>query len=112
MPSDEYSSFGKGALKLKGVGGKVKKNKKKDKKQPSDLEKNLSTGESSSRAVSEPKEDRQLSRRPTPGAEDGPGGDEAAPVRYKTEAERRFDEAKRKKVSVAQSPMLVCVIVG
>lgn len=89
----------------------MKKNKKKDKKQSSNLEKNLSTGEPSSRPASEPKEDKQLSKRPSPGAEDGSGGDEAAPMRYKTEAERRFDEAKRKKVSF-HNPHCLCAIVG
>lgn len=102
MPSDEYSSFGKGALKLKGGGGKVKKHKKKDK--GSDLEKALSAGQASgarrdSDAAADQVEERTKSGSPAEAEDDGEG----AVVRQKTEAERRFEEAKRKKVS-ASSP--------
>lgn len=106
MPADEYKSFGSGALKLKGVSGsKVKKSKKK--KQQSDLEKNLSTGEAAStssslvKAEDRTEEGKQLRRSPS-GAEDGDSGGDAAPTavrQFKTEAERRFEEARRKKVS-------------
>lgn len=103
MPTDEYSSYGGGALKLKGGGGKVKKHKKK-KDKASDLEKALSTGEPSSQAASKAK-DEQLAKRTSSGSP--AGGDEhhsgdqgdRPVVRQKTEAERRFEEAKRKKVS-------------
>lgn len=99
MPSDEYSSFGKGALKLKGGGGKVKKHKKK-KDKGSDLQKALSTGEASgerrdSDAGADQLEKRTKSRSPVE-ADDDDGDDSV--VRQKTEAERRFEEAKRKKV--------------
>ncbi|OIW29789.1 DUF1754-domain-containing protein [Coniochaeta ligniaria NRRL 30616] len=97
MPSDEYSSFGKGALKLKGGGGKVKKHKKK-KDKVSDLEKALSTGETSGEhrdgVIGEKQvEKRTKSRSPV---EDDEA--EEGPVRQKTEAERRFEEAKKKKL--------------
>lgn len=100
MPSDEYSSFGKGALKLKGGGGKVKKHKKKKDKGSSDLEKALSTGETSAEhqdgdAVEKQDIKRSKSKSPVPEEE----VNEAPVVRQKTEAERRFEEAKRKKVS-------------
>lgn len=100
MPSDEYSSFGKGPLKLKGGGGKVKKHKKKKDKVP-DLEKALSTGETTS---GEPRdsdagekqiEQRKKSKSPVQEDDDN----EEGPVRQKTEAERRFEEARKKKVS-------------
>lgn len=99
MPSDEYSSFGKGPLKLKGGGGKVKKHKKKKDKVP-DLEKALSTGETTS---GEPRdsdagekqiEQRKKSKSPVQEDDDN----EEGPVRQKTEAERRFEEARKKKL--------------
>jgi protein FAM32A len=106
MPSEEYSSFGKGALKLKGGGSKVKKHKKKKKDTGSDLEKALSTGEPSSRengqdagnAVEKKRSKRTDSA--SPGAEDRQSDGEAPAVRQKTEAELRFEEAKKKKVSI------------
>lgn len=116
MPSDEYASFGGGgALKLKGA--KVKKHKKK-KDKVSDLERALSTGETSSspRAGGSAKpeteepgregEDGKEVVRSRDGSSHGEGGKEEededqrdSAVSYKTEAERRFEEAKRKKVS-------------
>jgi protein FAM32A len=97
MPSDEYSSFGKGALKLKGVGGgKVKKHKKKEKKNSPDLERALAT------ATGEPSSQQPLSadkrRSESLAGHDGDDEDEAPVVSHKTEAERRFEEARRKKV--------------
>lgn len=109
MPSDDYASFGGGgALKLKGA--KVKKHKKKRKDKGSDLEKALSTGETSSRTGGEGpqvegrdkeedeggKEIRSRDSSHGEEKEESEGGD--ANVNYKTEAERRFEEAKRKKV--------------
>jgi protein FAM32A len=108
MPSDDYSSFGKGALKLKGGGGKVKKHKKK-KDKGSDLEKALSTGEEpsgSKRRDSENAGDKQIERR-TGSRSRSPveqHDDEEAPVRPKTEAERRFEEAKKRKVRSLRLP--------
>jgi len=107
MPSDDYSYAGGGALKLKGA--KVKKNKNKKKRdKPRDLERALST--SDERSVTPDNhaltrrngEDDQPVRPIRPSKETTspePPEDDSAPVlSRKTEAERRFDEAKRKKV--------------
>lgn len=89
MPSDEYKSAGGGALRIKGA--KVKKNKTKKEKKTTDLEKNLVKREHSSK---EPKtEDEQ----PEEKVEET--GEEAGPSKaHKTEAEMRFEEARRKKL--------------
>jgi len=112
MPSDEYASVSTGgALKLKGA--KVKKHKKKKNKDrgETDLEKNLATGgrEKRSPTPSIPAADKELlSTDKDVAREDdivggggggGDGDDSDAPGTYKTEAERRFEEAKRRKVS-------------
>ena len=100
MPSDEYASVGGGgALRLKG--GKVKKHKKK-KDKGSDLEKNLSTGESSKdlevvkKRKSEEAEDDEATRAKP--SEEPEEEEDSVPQHRKTEAERRFEEARRKKV--------------
>lgn len=79
MPSEEYKSAGGGALRIKGA--KVKKHKKK--KDKSALEKNLAEPkkeESQDKDKEEAKEEEEPSRS------------------RKTEAERRFEEARRKKL--------------
>lgn len=89
MPSDDYVSVGGGgALKLKGA--KVNKKKKK-KSSKSDLEKNLGSGSSSSsssKAITKKDDD----------ANDDHEDNGDAPGRYKTETERRYEEARKKKV--------------
>lgn len=96
MPSDEYASAGGGALRIKGA--KVKKHKKK--KAKSDLEKNLATGEASSSKDAEAADAQE--RDGAKGKEERDAGrreDEEAPSqRHKTEAERRFEEVRRKKL--------------
>lgn len=114
MPSDDYATVARGPLKLKGVvaGGKVKKHKKK--KDKTDLEKNLSTGDSKSPVTSNNDDDeKQLQRRDAEslGADIVDSQDEERTRRAtsqsqereeddetKTEAERRFLEAKRKRL--------------
>lgn len=105
MPSDDYKSAGGGgALKLKGAGAKVKKHKKKKDKAEgggSDLEKALSTGgagaSSSSKTSSKDKRREEGSEE----AGDDGSGSAQRPVAFKTEAERRFEEARRKKVCLS-----------
>lgn len=95
MPSDEYASAGGGALRIKGA--KVKKHKKK--KVKSDLEKNLATGEASSSKDAEAQgeqEGEQQSEGEKKKQEENQ--DEAPPRSHKTEAERRFEEVRRKKL--------------
>lgn len=93
MPTDEYKSAGGGALRIKGA--KVKKSKKKSKKEKSDLEKNLATRESPS--TQDPK-DPKAEDEPEQAVENG-GDDDAEPTTdHKTEAERRFEEARKKKL--------------
>jgi protein FAM32A len=97
MPSNEYSSLGgAGALKLKGA--KVKKHKKKRDK-TSVLEKALSTGdrEELEKAGHDSEKDEGMDK--TREGSQGADEENAALGNHKTEAERRFAEAKRKKVS-------------
>lgn len=107
MPSDDYTAFsGGGALKLKG--GKVSKSKgkkKKDKTTAAGLERALSTGDSadgSARDVEKAagkkkhrKDPQDEDERPAQEEEEGDGDE---PVEYKTEAQKRHEEYKRKKV--------------
>ncbi|KAK6952188.1 hypothetical protein Daesc_006721 [Daldinia eschscholtzii] len=90
MPADDYvSAAGTGALKLKG--GKIQKPKKKKKTKVPNLERSLTPGESStskSKDVEDPRE------RDSKDADDGDGD----VVEYKTEAERRYEEANKKKM--------------
>lgn len=95
MPSDDYASFsGGGALKLKG--GKISKNKKKKKDKPSGLERSLSTGD----AVDGKELEKSSSTKGTTDAdkveEEAPADDE--PLEYKTDAQKRHEEYKKKKV--------------
>lgn len=101
MPSDEYTSAGGGALRIKGA--KVKKHKKK--KAKSDLEKNLSAGEGAGESSSSTKDlEKQNSEDPqhvaaTAADEREEEEDQQGPSRSrKTEAERRFEEVRRKKL--------------
>ncbi|KAL2141337.1 hypothetical protein VTI28DRAFT_2518 [Corynascus sepedonium] len=112
MPSDEYTSIARGPLKLKGGAGVTKKKKKKDKGKTTDIEKNLSIGggsrDSSERAlVPAEKEDALGSsadkERKSPTEEDRgellqKQDETAADDDLKTETERRFLEAKRKRL--------------
>lgn len=82
MPSDEYKSAGGGALRIKGA--KVKKHKKK--KDKTALEKNLT----------EPKKEESEDKEEAEKVEE-PEGDEPSRS-HKTEAERRFEEARRKRL--------------
>ncbi|KAK4104877.1 DUF1754-domain-containing protein [Parathielavia hyrcaniae] len=105
MPSDDYSSVASGPLKLKGAAGVAKKKKKKAQnrtKTTTDLEKNLSTGGDSKEATTtDPTKD-------APDRSPGGGEEENSAVVYKprtsdsdphaTETERRFAEAKRKRL--------------
>lgn len=88
MPSDEYKSAGGGALRIKGA--KVKKNKTKKKEKKSDLEKNLVTRESSK----DPKTEDEQPEEKVEDAEEDAGPSKA----HKTEAEMRFEEARKKKL--------------
>lgn len=95
MPSDDYAPIGGGgALKLKGA--KVDKKKKK-KKTKTDLVKNISAPESNDEGAAAVK---TTSQSPEPVAE---GEDKEEFVPQKTEAEKRHDEVKRKRVRVPGS---------
>ncbi|OTA84955.1 hypothetical protein M434DRAFT_400278 [Hypoxylon sp. CO27-5] len=86
MPADEYASVGGGgALKLKG--GKVQKTKKKKKTKTLNLERALSTEDDSSA--------EEVARSRLDDGKDEGGVDV---VERKTEAERRHEEANRKKM--------------
>lgn len=106
MPPDEYASVG-GGLKLKGA----KIGKKKRRKEKTDLERNLGDG-SGAGAVARRSEDerkkKSKSEEPTAGDEQvADGEDDAGPVVHKTEAERRHEERKRRRVcSFFPSPPL------
>ena len=105
MPSDDYSAASGGALKIKGVkGSKIDKHKKKKKKPKPE---NEDLGEA---ALSKTEQDSAAQRKAT-GTEndrlddllaDEDGKLENLEVQQgstKTEAERRFEENRRKKVS-------------
>lgn len=94
MPSDEYASVGGGALRIKGA--KVsKKNKKKKGKH--DLEKNLSTGEPSSSTKDHTAQETDENRKKEDRQEEEE--DDQGPSKSRTtEAERRFEEVRRKKL--------------
>jgi protein FAM32A len=101
MPSEEYRSVARGPLKLKGAVGVTKKKKKKDK--TTDLEKNLSPG--GDKPKDTPREDEDDTEMPRRSDSQGPEhrdqaqkGEEEDEAELKTEAERRFAEAKRKRV--------------
>jgi protein FAM32A len=109
MPSDEYSSVARGPLKLKGAGGVTKKKKKKDKdrNKTTDLEKNLSTGGDKTATKDTPDRPREQDDADKPrrsASQDLERQDQAEKAgeeeetELKTEAERRFAEAKRKRV--------------
>lgn len=86
MPADEYASVGGGGtLKLKG--GKVQKTKKKKKSKAQAIERALSTEDDST--------SKEVERTPR---DDGKDGEEGDVAEHKTEAERRHEEANRKKV--------------
>ncbi|KAI4859131.1 DUF1754-domain-containing protein [Hypoxylon rubiginosum] len=90
MPADDYASVGGGgALKLKG--GKVQKTKKKKKSKAPSLEQSLSAGDDST--------SKETERAPR---DDGKNMDEGAVAvavaERKTEAERRHEEANKKKM--------------
>ncbi|KAH7362632.1 hypothetical protein B0T11DRAFT_328671 [Plectosphaerella cucumerina] len=99
MPADDYASIGGGGLRLKGA--KVSKKKKKSKSKPTDLEKNLGTGDEgpSTKAVEKRRASSQDVEDKGKGAEEEHAslGDEKAAPR-KTEAELRFEERRRKRL--------------
>jgi hypothetical protein len=102
MPDDEYASVGGGGtLKLKG--SKVKKHKKK-KEKGTDLEKALETGgeKTSASDRAENRDKKQLEEE---------NDEEEEPVIYKTEAEQRFAEVKRKKVSSCNYPTIHSLVI-
>ncbi|KAJ2980800.1 hypothetical protein NUW58_g6852 [Xylaria curta] len=92
MPADEYASTGTGgALKLKGAKVQKAKKKKKSKGQDKDksaaLERSMSTG---SKERDGSNKDAERAATPDHGSDHEP--------EYKTEAERRHEEAMKKKV--------------
>lgn len=108
MPADEYSSVARGPLKLKGA--KVTKHKKKSKKDKekatSDVERALATTTTKSTAADMRFEDEERAAATKQRSEER-GASEDAVERSgsaaldddtKTETERRFAEAKRKRV--------------
>ncbi|KAL1838984.1 hypothetical protein VTJ49DRAFT_1995 [Mycothermus thermophilus] len=110
MPSDEYASVARGPLKLKGAAGVTKKKKKKT-KDKTDLEKNLSTGsdekaivpagdetKSRSRSPDEQQDPDRKKKKHVEQKEGGEGEEEEDDEVAKTEAERRFAEARRKRL--------------
>jgi protein FAM32A len=102
MPLDEYSSLGGGALRLKGAKVTKKKKKKRDK---DTLEKALSGGDSTALVKAGRDGDGARSGDEVGERERGREGSEVVdeedrPYVRKTEAERRFEELKRKRVSL------------
>lgn len=102
MPLDDYAAVGGGgALRLKGA--KVTKSKKKKKKDKAGLEKALS--EASGEALALVKKDdgdevvEKKSKKSRKGGDEEEDDEEGVPVARKTEAQRKLDEVRRKRVS-------------
>ena len=95
MPIDDYASAGGGALRLKGA----KVTKKKKRKDKSGLEKALSGGDGA--LVKADRDGEGEKKRKKSGDEqDGEEREEDRPLVKKTEAEKRIDELKRKRVGL------------
>lgn len=104
MPGDEYASATRGTLKLKGVKDskidKPKKKRKKDKQDKPSLEENEKRPASGEHEGAEEEKERSSSRLGDERGEGPDEGDMALQGRVKTEAERRYEEVRRKRVSV------------
>ncbi|KXH60349.1 hypothetical protein CNYM01_01631 [Colletotrichum nymphaeae SA-01] len=106
MPLDDYASAVGGGLKLKGA--KVTKPKKKKRRDKTDLEKNLETGdEEGSTALVKHREEsagdsKSKSKKKSEDPEEDRTNDDddegSGRVVQKTEAERRYEERKRKRL--------------
>ncbi|KAI1043286.1 hypothetical protein LB505_002082 [Fusarium chuoi] len=93
MGSDDYAAVGGGgALKLKGA----KIHKKKKKRDKTDLEKNLDTGN----------KDEEKRKKSEDGEKQEPHDDEEKPEVQKTEAQKRHEEIKKKRAGLS-SPSIV-----
>ncbi|KAK1718457.1 hypothetical protein BDP67DRAFT_574968 [Colletotrichum lupini] len=109
MPLDDYASAVGGGLKLKGA--KVTKPKKKKRRDKTDLEKNLETGDqggsSSSTALVKHREEpagdsksksKKKGEDPDEDRDNDDDDEGSGRVVQKTEAERRYEERKRKRL--------------
>ncbi|KAI0810471.1 hypothetical protein GGR55DRAFT_643969 [Xylaria sp. FL0064] len=112
MPADDYlSAPAGGALKLKGAKVQKAKKKKKSKSQNEDkgksakLERSLSTTTGAETRLEEPDDVQGAKGAVTPGHESEPE------LEYKTEAERRHEEAMKKKMQrMLEDPTLASEI--
>ncbi|KAG6186953.1 hypothetical protein E4U27_008209 [Claviceps purpurea] len=95
MPSGEYSTIGSGALKLKGA--KIQKKKKK-RKPKADLDKDLAIQK---READDAQNSDDQGKQRQEQNEDHEDADGEIVEPRKTEAERRYEEVKRKRVSRA-----------
>ncbi|KAG6287541.1 hypothetical protein E4U46_004027 [Claviceps purpurea] len=93
MPSGEYSTIGSGALKLKGA--KIQKKKKK-RKPKADLDKDLAIQKREADDVQNSDDQGKQRQEQNEDPED-PDGEIVEP--RKTEAERRYEEVKRKRLA-------------
>jgi protein FAM32A len=102
MPSSEYTAASGGALKLKGGG--VDKKKKKKKKKPKTTESTKPSEDTSTNVAKRSTTDDDARKSPagTPGRSVSPDTAERSiregGGRQKTEAERRYDEMRRKRL--------------
>ncbi|KAG6044979.1 hypothetical protein E4U39_002811 [Claviceps sp. Clav50 group G5] len=92
MPSGEYSTIGSGALKLKGA--KIQKKKKK-RKPKVDLDKDLAIQKREADDAQN-SDDQDKQRQEQNGGHEDAEGEVLEP--RKTEAERRYEEVKRKRL--------------
>ncbi|KAI0533271.1 hypothetical protein GGR58DRAFT_487499 [Xylaria digitata] len=111
MPADDYSSAGAGgALKLKGAKvqkakKKKTKNKSKDKDRSANLEQSLSTTTSAEAESRERDDSNDVEKAAMSGHDSEPESE------YKTEAERRHEEAMKKKMQrMLEDPALASEI--
>jgi protein FAM32A len=100
MPTDDYATTG-GSLKLKGVqGSKIHKKKKKKKSKEGDVEKSV--------AIQEQSEQAEGSEKPHSETE---ADTEDLKFVGKTEAEKRYEEVKRKRVGFIVPWRFLCLLV-
>jgi protein FAM32A len=108
VPGDEYTAGGGGKLKLKGFkvsDGRVEKKKKKSKKSKSDKEGEVGSATPEAR---HPDEDgRSEDHHPDPAHHTPP--DDAGATVGKTEAERKYEEARKKRVCIILPTHLLAV---
>lgn len=104
MPSSDYSNTVGGGLKLKGAGGVDKKKKKKKAKKPAEEDENEQAAKEDTIPAEEDGEGQSAALQKALAEEENIGREERDAAKEvseygKTEAQRRFEERRKKRVS-------------